>query len=235
MHSSVIVVAAGQGARLGGGTPKAFVPLGGIPMVVHPLRTLTHLAGVSAVILVVGADHVAQARAVVERYGPWPVAIQVARGGAERQDSVAAGLAALDVRTDVVMVHDAARPFVSPAIVAACASAAVTHGAAIVAVPVRDTVKVVEDHAIMHTLDRQRIWLAQTPQAFHTTILQSAYMQARRDRVVATDDAALVERLGATVRIIPGEPTNLKITTPDDLRWAEWYLATRGSAAGGST
>jgi len=199
-------------------------------MVVYPLRTLAQLSNVDSVILVVDSNHVGHAQSLVDRYGPWSVAIQVARGGAERQDSVAAGLALVDARTQLVVVHDAARPFISLAAAAACVNAAAAHGAAIVAVPVCDTVKLANDHAITQTLDRQRIWLAQTPQVFHTTILREAYAQAGRDRVVATDEAALVERLGATVRIVPGEPTNLKITTPEDLRWAEWYLTTRGVA-----
>jgi len=227
MHRSVIVVAAGRGARMGGATAKAFVPLGGVPMLVYSLRTLAQISGLTSLILVVGAEYVGQAEEVLDRLGPWPVAIQVVSGGAERQDSVAAGLALVDASAHVILIHDAARPFVSLACAEACATDAAAHGAAIVAVPVRDTVKVVDDHTIAQTLDRQRIWLAQTPQAFRSTILRAAYAQARRDGMLATDDAALVERLGATVRIVLGEPANQKITTPDDLRWAEWHLATR--------
>jgi 2-C-methyl-D-erythritol 4-phosphate cytidylyltransferase len=230
MHSAVIVVAAGRGTRMRGTTAKAFVPLGGTPMIVYPLRTLTQLCGVSSLILVVGSEYIAHAQKILDRYGPWPVPIQVTRGGAERQDSVAAGLALVEAAAELVIVHDAARPFVSLACVEACVAAAVAEGAAIVALPVRDTVKVAADHTITQTLDRRRIWLAQTPQAFRTTILRDAYAQARREGVVVTDDAALVERLGATVRIVPGEPTNQKITTPDDLRWAEWYVTTRDAA-----
>lgn len=230
MRSSVIVVAAGRGTRMGGATAKAFVPLGETPMLVYSLRTLSCLSRVTSLILIVASENLRRAQEILDRYGPWPIPIQIAKGGVERQDSVAAGLALVDAPVELVIVHDAARPFVSLACAAACAAAAAAHGAAIVAVPVRDTVKVVDDHRITQTLDRQRIWLAQTPQAFRTTILRDAYAHAQREGIVATDDAALVERLGATVRIVPGEPTNQKITTPDDLRWAEWYLATRDVA-----
>jgi 2-C-methyl-D-erythritol 4-phosphate cytidylyltransferase len=232
MHSAVIVVAAGRGTRMGGPTAKAFVPLGGTPMMVYSLRTLTRLSGVTSLILVVASESIGHAQEIVDQYGPWPVPIQVTRGGAERQDSVAAGLALVEASAGLVIVHDAARPFVSLACVEACVAAAVAHGAAIVALPVRDTVKVAADHTITQTLDRQHIWLAQTPQAFRAAVLREAYVQARRAGVVATDDAALIERLGGTVRIVPGEPTNQKITTPDDLRWAEWYLATHDAARG---
>jgi 2-C-methyl-D-erythritol 4-phosphate cytidylyltransferase len=231
MHSSVIVVAAGRGTRMGGATAKAFATIGGTPMVVYPLRTLARLSSVTSLILVVSAEYIRPAQALVDQYGPWPVPVRLARGGAERQDSVAAGLALVDASAELVLVHDAARPFVSLACGDACVAAAAVHGAAIVAVPACDTVKVADDHSITQTLDRRRIWLAQTPQAFRTTVLREAYARAKRDGFTATDDAALVERLGMTVRIVPGEPTNQKITTPDDLRWAEWYLANRGAAS----
>ena len=129
----------------------------------------------------------------------------------------------------LLLVHDAARPFVSLECVEACVAAAATHGAAIAAVAAHDTVKLADpDSVIIETLDRRRIWLAQTPQVFRTDLLREAYQRARSDGFVATDDAALVERLGHAVRIVPGESTNRKITTPDDLRWAEWYLQARG-------
>jgi 2-C-methyl-D-erythritol 4-phosphate cytidylyltransferase len=137
-------------------------------------------------------------------------------------------LAVLDADAALVLVHDAARPFVSLECIEACVAAAASHGAAIAAVAAHDTVKLADpDSVIIETLDRRRIWLAQTPQVFRTALLREAYQRARSDGFVATDDAALVEHLGHAVRIVPGEPTNRKITTPDDLRWAEWYLQAR--------
>jgi 2-C-methyl-D-erythritol 4-phosphate cytidylyltransferase len=230
MNTSVILAAAGSGRRTGAATAKAFLPLGGLPMLVYPLRTLTRLSGVTSVVLVVGHDYMDRAHEVSDRHGPWPVTITIVPGGAERQDSVAAGLATVDASHDLVIVHDAARPFLSLVTAEACAAAAARHGAAIVAVPARDTVKLGDAGVVTQTLDRERIWLAQTPQAFRVALLRAAYAQARRDGVVATDEAALVERLGAPVHIVPGEPANRKITTPDDLEWAEWSLAGRRAA-----
>lgn len=198
-------------------------------MVVYSLRTLSGIPQLASIVLVVAGECLDEAATLVARYGPWPVPVHLARGGMERQDSVAAGLALLDPSVDLVIVHDAARPFVSLACVTSCIRAAQENGAAIAAVPARDTVKVVGgDGAIVRTLDRQTIWLAQTPQVFRLPLLQQAYAQARQDGYLATDDAALVERIGATVHVVPGEPTNRKITTPDDLRWAEWYLQAEG-------
>lgn len=211
---------------------KAFLPLAGTPMLVYSLRTLSAVRGVTSMTLVVGADHLDVATSVIHQHAPWPLTIRVTQGGAERQDSVAAGLSLVDPGADVVLVHDAARPFVSPACVQACIDAAAATGAAIVALPARDTVKVVDQQAtIRQTVDRRTIWLAQTPQVFRAPLLRQAYQQARRDRYVGTDDAELVERIGGTVSVVPGDSSNRKITTPDDLRWAEWYVRTRGSTA----
>ena len=230
MHNAVVVVAAGRGTRLGGETAKAFVPLSGAPLVVYALRTLSGLRDLTALILVAGADYLDHAREVIRQYGPWPVEIEVACGGAERQDSVAAGLARVPPETQVVSIHDAARPFVSLASAEACVRTAAAYGAAILAVPARDTIKLARDHLIERTLDRQHIWMAQTPQAFRLAVLHNAYARAQRDGIAATDDAALVERLGIAVHIVPGDSTNRKITTPDDLHWAEWHLAHAASA-----
>jgi len=210
---------------MGTTTAKAFLLLAGMPLLIYSLRTLVALRHMVSLILVVGRDERILAEEVLRQHGPWPVPIQLVDGGAERQDSVAAGLAIVDEMIDLVIVHDAARPFVSRACVEACVEAARVSGAAIVAMPAHDTVKLLgEDEAIDRTLDRRRVWLAQTPQIFRTALMRQAYAQAQRDGYRATDDAALVERLGVKVRVVPGESTNQKVTTPDDLRWAEWYL-----------
>ena len=211
---------------------KAFLPLAGTPMAVYSLRTLSAVSAVTSVTLVVGTEHVDLANSVVTEHAPWPLPIRITRGGAERQDSVAAGLSVVDPATDMVIVHDAARPFVSTSCVQACIAAATVHGAAIAAVPARDTVKVVDQHPIIRqTLDRRTIWLAQTPQVFHAPLLRRAYEQARHDGYLGTDDAELVERIGATVSVVTGESSNLKITTQEDLLWAEWYLRAHPNTA----
>ncbi len=197
-------------------------------MLTYALRTLGRLPQMLSMVLVVGADHLARAESVLARSGPWPVPIRLAVGGAERQDSVASGLSYTDAAADLIVIHDAARPFVSLQGVTACVEAAEETGAAIVAIPAHDTIKFVgADHLVAGTLDRRTIWLAQTPQAFRADLLRQAYAQAERDGYTATDDATLVERLGARVRVVAGEVTNRKITTPEDLRWAEWYAGLR--------
>ena len=227
MHTVAILVAAGPGTRLGGDRPKAFVPLAGVPLFVHSLRALLASEAVESVVVVVPAAWRAEARAVIDRYGPWNRPIELVDGGAERQDSVRAGLGAA-TGADLVAVHDAARPFVGASAVTGVIQAAAKHGAAIVAVRSADTVKRVDGEGrIVETIERSGLWLAQTPQVFRAEVLRAAHERALGDRVVATDDAALVERLGLPVHVVEGETTNRKITTADDLRWAEWFLTVR--------
>jgi 2-C-methyl-D-erythritol 4-phosphate cytidylyltransferase len=209
---------------------KGLVAVGGQPMALYSLRTLTRLRDLLSIVLVVGADQLQRAASMVANFGPWPVPVQLACGGPERQDSVAAGLALVDPAADLVAVHDAARPFVPLRCFQACIETAARSGAAIVAVPAQDTIKVVgQNNEIVETLDRRTVWLAQTPQVFRADLLRRAYAQARADGYTATDDAMLVERLGVTVCVVAGESVNRKITTPDDLEWAESYL--RGQRA----
>jgi 2-C-methyl-D-erythritol 4-phosphate cytidylyltransferase len=225
MKVAAIVVAAGQGARMGSEIPKVFLPLGGVPMVAVTLRALASVELIGEIVVVVAPASVPRIERVLQESGPPRVPVHHVLGGAARQDSVAAGLAAVSPETEIVAVHDAARPFVSPARVTAVIEAAAAEGAALLAVPSRDTVKLVDDHGVVtQTPPRQRVWLAQTPQAFRAGLLREAHARARQDGVVATDDAALVERMGRPVKVVPGDASNLKITTPADLHWAEWYL-----------
>jgi 2-C-methyl-D-erythritol 4-phosphate cytidylyltransferase len=230
VQTSAILVAAGRGTRIGAATGKAFLSLAGQPLVLYPLRTLSQLPRLHSIALVIPSGQEERAAELLGAHGPWPVPIHLTPGGTERQDSVAAGLGRIEPETDLVLIHDAARPFVSLACLDACLEAAAATGAAIAAVPARDTVKLADEAgSVAQTLDRRKIWLAQTPQAFRTALLRRAYEQARQDGYVATDDAALVERLGVPVRIVPGDEANRKITTPHDLQWAEWYLLGRTS------
>lgn len=225
MNVAAIVVAAGRSIRMGSELPKVLLPLAGAPMLVHTLRALNGARQIQQVVVVVGRDYADRAHAVVDQVQLWPTPITIAVGGAQRQDSVAAGLERVPADVDVVAVHDGARPLVPSACVSAVIEAAAIHEAAVLAVPTRDTAKLVDgDGIITATPPRDAVWLAQTPQVFRTSLLREAHTQARRDGVIATDDAALVERLGVKVRVIRGDPINLKITTPEDLQWAEWYL-----------
>jgi 2-C-methyl-D-erythritol 4-phosphate cytidylyltransferase len=230
MRVTAIIVAAGQGARMGSELPKVFLPLAGTPILVHTLRAVSQVMQINQIVVVVAEGTVDRFRILLDESGPWPVPIQHAIGGTERQDSVAAGLAAVSVDAELVAVHDGARPFVSPAAFTAAIEAAAEVGAALLAIPSRDTVKLVHGERLAHaTPPRSTVWLAQTPQVFRTALLRDAHARARRDGVIATDDAALVERLGLPVQVVMSDAANLKITTPDDLRWAEWYLQTRGA------
>ncbi|MBX3026230.1 2-C-methyl-D-erythritol 4-phosphate cytidylyltransferase [bacterium] len=221
---AAIVVAAGSGSRLGAGLPKAFVTVGGVPLVVRSLRALLAVPAVDEAIVVAPPDDLPETHALLNAHGPFRRRIEVVAGGVERQDSVRHGLAAV-TRAELVAIHDAARPFVAPATVAAAIAAAHADGAAIVALPAVDTVKIVDARGFIEsTPPRGRTWLAQTPQVFRTDLIRAAHRQPS-DGGPATDDAALVERLGHRVRVVAGSPDNRKITTPEDRAWAEWYLA----------
>jgi 2-C-methyl-D-erythritol 4-phosphate cytidylyltransferase len=223
MKLSAILVAAGRGNRMGSTTPKVFLPVVGRPLFTYALRTLARTPAIGTIILVVGADWRAEAERLLSDEHGLRIPVLVTEGGHERQDSVAAGLARVD-DADLVIVHDAARPFATIALFTACVEAAADAGAAIAALPANDTVKLAApDRTIRDTIDRSTVWLAQTPQVFRVDLLRRAYDRAGHDEFVGTDEASLVEHLGAPVRLVPGEVTNRKLTTPDDLQWAEWY------------
>ena len=215
---AVLVPAGGLGTRLGGHTPKQFLQVGGATILA---RTLTHFVrhpGVRAIVVAAPAEHLARTRRLVARSGRHPV--EVVAGGATRQESVWQALQAVPGDVDVVLVHDAVRPFIDRRLIDAVVAAAVAHGAAIGALPIVETVKRVRDAVVETTLDRSGLWAVQTPQAFRAALLREAHDKARREGVVATDDAMLVEWLGQPVRVVPGLAGNVKITTPEDLRRA---------------
>jgi len=219
MSVAALVVAAGRGERLGQSLPKAFVPLLGKPLLVRSLEAMAAVEELQRVVAVVPPDELARF-AALGISGP----VEAVPGGAERQDSVAAGLAALPASIEWVAVHDAARPLVAPSDVARVIAAARECGAALLAVPVRDTIKRVRDGAVVETPERSTCWAAQTPQVFRAELLREALAKARAEGLVATDDAQLVERLGVTVRVVEGDPRNIKITLPEDLATAEAWL-----------
>ncbi len=219
----VIVVAAGQGLRLGGEAPKQFQLIDGVPMLLRALRPFTSHPEVVQVVVVVPASEEAAPP-------PWLAGLiggtlSVVAGGVERSDSVAAGLGALVPECRLVLVHDAARPFVDRQTIDAVISAARQGGSAVPAIAVGDTLKETtaddQGNRVERTVPRERLWRAQTPQGFPRGILERAYEAARRDGVTATDDATLVERLGERVVLVPGSSRNLKVTSPDDLLLAE--------------
>ncbi len=225
MNVTAIVPAAGLGRRAGGDVPKQFLLLGGMPILTRTLLTLTTSDLVDALILVVppGAEDWCQ-REVLAPY-PLPPFIEVVPGGAERQESVFRGLERVPAETRLVVIHDAVRPFLSPDLLRRTLETAQNFRAAVAAVPAVETIKVVEGEFIRETPSRDRLWIAQTPQAFHRELIQEAYRRAAADGFRATDDAMLVERLGSQVRVVLSYPENVKITTAEDLEQAEQILS----------
>ncbi len=224
MSVGALLLCAGQGERLGAGVPKAFVPLAGRPLFTWSLEALERCAAVECVVVVGPARTLQELLAASGLAAPKVAAW--CEGGRERQHSVAKGLGALPPECDLVLVHDAARALATPALFTRVAGAARQHGAAIAALPVDDTLKRGRLDVIEDTVPRANLWRAQTPQGFRRDWLEAAHASTT---ALATDDAALVESLGHRVRLTMGESTNFKITTPDDLRLAEAWLAARST------
>ena len=215
---AVLVPAGGLGTRLGSRTPKQFLSRGGATILARTRPHFPRHPGVRAIIVAAPAEHLARTRRLVARAAR-PV-VEVEAGGATRQESVWLALQAAPADVEIVLVHDAVRPFVDRRLIDAVVTAAAAHGAAICALPIAETVKRVRDGVVEATLDRAGLWSVQTPQAFRAALLREAHDKARRDGVVGTDEAMLVERLGHPVRVVPGLAANVKITTPEDLRRA---------------
>jgi len=226
MRTVAIVPAAGSGNRMGRELSKQYLALGGMPLLVHTLNVFERCPLVDALLVVVPPSDVEAVR--TEMLPRWSLKklAGVIPGGKERQDSVRAGIEALDRETELVVIHDAVRPFITVELIENCIRAAAEEGAATVGVPVKDTVKEVgADGRVMRTCDRNLLWLTQTPQAFRRDIIENAHRAAVRDGYRGTDDTSLVERLGIAVRMIRGDYGNIKITTPEDLVIAEALLA----------
>lgn len=239
MTVAALLVGAGRGERyrasLGGAPgrgplPKALASLAGSPLLVRAAAALAGAAAVERVVPVVAPEILPDLARLAPGLAKLPKLAAAVAGGAERQDSVRAGLSALPASVHLVAVHDAARPLVRSADVDRVIREAETWGAAILAAPIPDTVKRVREGRVLETPPRSECWAAQTPQVFRVDWLREALAKADSDGVRGTDDAALVERLGITVRVVEGPPTNLKITTALDLTVAEALLA--GAAEG---
>jgi 2-C-methyl-D-erythritol 4-phosphate cytidylyltransferase len=223
METLAILVAAGRGERMGASRPKAFVSLGGQTLLERSARALAACSEVTGLVAVVPPELKDEAR---DLCAGLVTPCQVVAGGLRRQDSVRAGLDALPPTFEgVVLVHDAARPFVPVEVVEAVVRGAQEYGAAIPIVPMPDTVKEIAGGRVVSTVDRERLGGAQTPQGFRLEVLARAYASAFADGVVVTDESMAVERLGLPVACVAGSPRNRKLTTPEDLQWAEQALA----------
>ncbi len=226
MHVAAIILAAGAGRRIGGEVAKTYLPIAGRPLVLRTLDRMFAAKTVEQVVLVVAANEIDRCGALLgadELLCNRSYLLQ--RGGATRQQSAIRGLERLAAETDIVIIHDGARPFVSAALIDRCVESAAKKGAVVVGLPARDTIKVVgDDRLILSTPARRSLWEIQTPQVFQKELLVAAHRQAERDGIEVTDDAMIVERLGKPVYVLEGERTNLKITLPEDIWLAEMMI-----------
>ncbi|MCL2616832.1 MAG: 2-C-methyl-D-erythritol 4-phosphate cytidylyltransferase [Defluviitaleaceae bacterium] len=226
---SAIIVAGGKGRRMGRGVPKQYLKVGGISVLCRTLSVFVEMDEIDEIVVVVPGEDV---EFVTQELIPAELGqmayrkpIVATAGGATRQQSARAGLAALGERSRIVLIHDAARPFVSQEHISRVIASAHEHGGAILAVPVKDTLKFCEGGFITGTAAREGVFAAQTPQAFHTAKLVRAHDLAVANSITVTDDAALFEELGYEVAVVEGSYLNMKITTEEDLAMAQAILA----------
>jgi 2-C-methyl-D-erythritol 4-phosphate cytidylyltransferase / 2-C-methyl-D-erythritol 2,4-cyclodiphosphate synthase len=235
MHVSAIIAAGGRGRRLGAGVPKQALDLGGRPMLQWSVEALLDSGRVDEVVVAVPPEWLEAPPAYLRREG-----VRLVAGGERRQDSVANGFDAVSADAEVVVIHDAARPFVTPVMIGDAVDAAAETGAAIVAVPARDTVKWSPAgsggaaRVIERTLPREAIFMAQTPQAFRRDVLRDAVALGRQG-IEGTDEASLAERAGHPVRLVDGSARNLKVTTAEDLVMADALLKAESGPARGAS
>ena len=218
----MLLVAGGRGERAGAGPLKQFRDLAGVPLLLRALRPFASHPDVTHIVIALPAEHVAAPPDwLAELKGP---AVTLVAGGTERAESVRHALAALPPSAEIVLVHDAARPFVNPDVLSAVIAAAREGGAALAAVPLADTLKEADTSGavVRRTLPRQALWRAQTPQGFRRDILEAAHAAAIAG---ATDDSMLVEATGVNVRLVPDSSLNFKVTTDDDFALAEAWVA----------
>ena len=228
MTVSAVIVAAGKGTRMNHDIRKQYLLLAGRPILTHTLMVFEACEQIDQIVVVIPEDDFDFCQKTVINPLNLKEKICLVRGGTRRQDSVYNGLASLDPKTEIVVIHDGVRPFVTVENLSDCILAARATGACILGIPAGDTVKRVNQYGIVEaTLARDEIWLAQTPQAFAYDVILKAHATARKAGYSGTDDALLVERLGIDVKVITGSPKNIKITSPEDLILAQAILAKR--------
>lgn len=221
MFYEVVIPAAGQGKRMKAGKNKLFIELSGIPIIVYTLRVFEEDPDCRGIILSINPAETDHFNELIAAYGLKKVK-KLVMGGKERQQSVYNGLQ--HAEEDIILVHDGARPFINLGQISELTAAASLHGGAVIAVPVKDTIKKAANKKVLETVERSSLWAVQTPQAFRVSILKSAYEQAEAEAFLGTDDASLLERINEQVVIIEGNYDNIKITTQEDLYFAEAIL-----------
>jgi 2-C-methyl-D-erythritol 4-phosphate cytidylyltransferase len=226
MAYQVIIPAAGQGKRMGAGKNKLLLELNGVPVFIHSLKVFEEDDQCDSITVAIHPQDETEFTFLVNKYQLKKV-LDFVPGGKERQDSIYNALKT--VKTNgIILVHDAARPFILKEHIHQLVAKAQETGAAIIGVPAKDTMKTVRQNVVSETIERSSLWAVQTPQAFHISILLKAYEQAEKDGFVGTDDSSLVERIAQPVAMVEGDYDNIKLTTPEDLFFAEAILKKRG-------
>jgi 2-C-methyl-D-erythritol 4-phosphate cytidylyltransferase len=226
MQTYAIIVSAGKGVRMNLATPKQYLPLQGKPVLCHTIMAFNHCPEVDKIVLVVPAADIQYCRETLLSDLCIHTPVDVRAGGIRRQDSVFNGILSVDDHDAIVVIHDGVRPLIKPEMISRCVGKARVSGACIVGIPLQDTIKSVDDdRLIKKTIDREGVWIAQTPQAFRYRLIREAHESAARADFEATDDAALVERIGFPVSMLHGTGKNLKITTNEDLIIADAILS----------
>ncbi|MBB5325813.1 2-C-methyl-D-erythritol 4-phosphate cytidylyltransferase [Anoxybacillus tepidamans] len=225
MLYQVVIPAAGQGKRMKAGINKQLIKLRHQPVIIHTLKVFEQDDWCQGIVMVVNEAEREQFQELLEKFQIKKV-LSIVSGGAERQHSVYNGLKAVK-ESDFVLIHDGARPFITIEKIHELVKEANEHGAAVPAVPMKDTVKRVSQGFVDETVERSSLWAIQTPQAFRVSLILEAHERARQEGYVGTDDASLVERIGKKVKVIEGNYRNIKLTTPDDLLFAEAILSVK--------
>lgn len=226
MSTYAIILAAGSGSRMEMAENKVFFPLGGIPGIVRSIAPFSAIC--KGIVLVVRPQEKQKMENILRGFGLLNLIYAFVPGGDTRQESVANGLKALPQDANTVLVHDGARPLVTEVVIGRVMASIKAHGSGIAAIPVNDTIKQANEHGrVLGTPDRTQLYAMQTPQGFTVDMLRQAHLQAEVDGFITTDDAALVEHAGMEVYLCPGDPENIKLTTPIDIDLAEVILAQR--------
>ncbi len=230
MKIAAIITAGGTGTRMGADRPKQYLEVAGKPIIVHTLSRFAAVEDICHIVVVVPPGDAGRFKEDIVDHHSFGTPIDVVDGGDVRQRSVWNGLKSLPDDIDVVLIHDGVRPFIREAVIRKSIDAAAMHGASVVAMPLKETIKRVgAARDVDETVDRAPLWGAQTPQAFRLPLIRRAFEEAWASDFVGTDDAMLVERLGNTVKVVEGDYHNIKITTPEDLAIAEAIASTWGS------
>lgn len=224
MDYYVVIPAAGQGKRMNAGKNKQFIKINNVPVIIHTLNVFEQDDHCRGIILVVNENEIEIFNELIKQYHIRKIQ-EIVKGGLERQNSVYNGLKRLKEEGQIVLIHDGARPFIKKPIIHELVKKANEFDCAIVAVPVKDTIKSVYNDVVEKTMERSSLWSIQTPQAFRLSLILKAHKDAKMNQFIGTDDASLVERLGHEVHIVMGDYENIKLTTPEDLIYGQAILS----------